>query len=78
MFATKKLGYHMGVFIRPSREHTHYGSAEPVGAARKRQQMDSAWINTVYYQGSTVTSSECCIYLKESTFTSLASVVHPV
>ena len=26
----------------PSREHTHYGSSEPVGAARKRQQMESA------------------------------------
>ena len=42
----------------PSREHTHYGSADPVGAARKRQQMDSAWINTVDSQGSTVTTSE--------------------
>ena len=42
----------------PSREHTHYGSAEPVGVARKQQQMDSAWINTVGSQGSTVTSSE--------------------
>ena len=30
-----------------SHEHTHYGSAEPVGAARKRQQIYSAWINTV-------------------------------
>ena len=42
----------------PSREHTHYGSEESVGAARKRQQMDSAWINRVDSQGSTVTSSE--------------------
>ena len=42
----------------PSREHTHYGSAEPVGAARKRQQMDSTSINMVDSQGSTVTSSE--------------------
>ena len=42
----------------PSREHTHYGSAEPVGAARKRQQMDSTWINTVVSKGSTETSSE--------------------
>ena len=48
----------------PSREHTHYGSAEPVGAARKRQQMDSAWINTVDSQGSTVTSSEALHLLK--------------
>ena len=42
----------------PSREHTHYGSEESVGAARKRKQMDSAWINTVDSQGSTVTSTE--------------------
>ena len=42
----------------PSRENTHYGSAEFVGAARKRQQMDSACINTVDSQGYTVTSSE--------------------
>ena len=40
-----------------SREHTHYGSADPVGAAQKRQQMDSAWINTVDSQVSTVTTS---------------------
>ena len=42
----------------PSREHTHYGSAEPVGAERKRKQMDSTCINTVDSQGSTATSSE--------------------
>ena len=42
----------------PSREHTHHGSAEPVGAARKRQQMDSASISKVDSRGWTVTSSE--------------------